>query len=52
MDQRVAELRQMLLDEAQKLTMLRAGVEDQAEWSRLTRRIHALENAAMVLAEE
>ena len=52
MDERIATLRQLLLDEAQKATLERSEVGSQAEWNRLTRLIHALENAAMVLAEE
>ena len=51
MDERLARLRQNLLDEAQKATMERSTVENEAQWNLLTRRIHALENAAMALSE-
>jgi hypothetical protein len=51
MDRRVAQLRQRLLDEAQRLNIERSAVEDEARWNLLTRQIHALERAAMVLNE-
>ena len=50
-DRRIRELRQQLLDEAQRLAFRRADAETFAESDRISRLIRALEEAATTLEE-
>lgn len=50
-DRRIRELRQQLLDEAQRLVFEQLKAEDEAESERFSRRIRALQQAAATLGD-